>query len=1267
MNKIYSLCLLSIIWIGTHSSFAQSSTLIFDNYGPDQGLSQSNVTVILEDNSGFMWVGTEDGLNIFDGYSFTTFRADPDDSLSISDNWIRSIVQDQEGQIWIGTNNGLNRYDRVTNSFTRYMADASSSTALPQESATNLFIDSTGNFWISTSGGLSRYRNESDDFITIKNDFNNPTGFAQELVGDIVEDKNGKLWIGGNNGLSMTDDFGKSFTNYKQDPGSTSSKNIHSNDIQSLFIDTQDRLWIGYLEDGVDVMDLGTGEVTQYAHKAGDPNSISNNYVQEVVENENGEIYIATDGGLNLFLGDGTFKHYGNSANDEFSLTSSIIMCAIFDSHNDLWLGSRLGGLFIYDEDKYGFGLIQSNPSIPNSLISNKTSGFAEDANGNLAVATDGGGINFYNKETNSFVNMRHEPGNTNSISNNKVLALEYDRNGGLWIGMWAGGVNYYNPKTGIVKRYQSEKGNPNALQTNNIFDIHEDHKGVIWIGTWSAGLCRYNPDTDDFTNFFNDLDKDNDIYCKGINQIVEDQEGNLWIADEVAGVVVFNQDKQFTKQYQKGEAEGDLLGSNIFTILVDSKNNIWVGTNTGGLALLDKKTDKFRVFREKHGLPSDAVVGLLEDNQGSIWASTNNGLSRINPSDFSFRNYDKADGLQGNEFMPRNRLKLSTGELLFGGNGGYNRFDPSALRENKRKPAVYITTFKLANQSEEDTQSMLSNKNITFLDELVLNYDQNFFSLEYVGLSFRHSEKNQYQYIMEGLQERWVDAGTQRKVSFTGIAPGDYVFKVRASNNNGLWTDMPATLKITIVPPYWQTWWFRAILLIAVIASVAGLYKWRMRQVQLDKAILEEKVREATDQVSNQNAKLQEQSERLNSAIEETNQVVMEAIESGNFNARIETESKTGAWRDLSNSVNNLFDSVSKPFNSINTIVNHLAEGDLTKRYSEEAKGDILKLSTNLNKAMDNMAELLGTITLHTAHIEESTKDMLVTSVEMNVSTGEIASSISEISEGAQAQVMKIDDSSNLIEGILSASNQMGEQAESINSVAQMGVAKSGDGQELIGEVDSSMKEILSFSHETNQSIGELTQKSQDISSVLRIIKEIAAQTNLLALNAAIEAAQAGDAGRGFSVVAEEIRKLAEDSKKSAGEIESLILEVQNGTNSTAKLVKVMSENIKKCEESTTQSMSTFESITKYYDDALQRSEQILTATKQQTNDIDNVLGIINGVVVIAEETAAATEETASSSEELSVGMVNYAEKTKQVSQITKDLMEQVARFKLA
>ncbi len=1235
-----------------------------DHLTVDDGLSQGNVNVITQDRLGFMWMGTRDGLNLYNGYDFEIFRNDPEDSTTITNNYIRCIVEDQKGNFWIGTLNGLNYYNRAKDSFKRYYHDPDFQSSLPNDNIISLLIDTEGEIWVGTANGLCRYETESDSFERYVHRTESNI-YTNDNVKCITQDQDGILWLGTGNGLFRFEKNARSFIKYSFDENDANT--LSSNDVYALYVDDLNNLWIGTYDNGINRLDDGRRFVTRYGVDPNSDKAISNRQVQTITQDANGRIWIGTDVGLNVLGADGRIEKYFANSDDDHALSSSIVLDVFIDSDERVWIGTMYGGINTYDPGKYGFKHYKRDASNPKSLNHNNVTDFAEDAKGNLWVATDGGGLNYFNRRTGEFTGYVSDPNNTNSITNDKLLAAKLDDEGILWIGMWNGGLNSYDPNMRRFTRYLHDPEDPTSIGDNRVFDITTDNNGDIWFATYGNGLGKFDRQSKTFSTYNHDPNNPSTIAENAIIYMHIDHLGHIWLATGETGLDVFDPTTEKVRHYTSGDGEGSISENVVNCIFEDSKERLWVGTNGGGLNLYNREGDSFSVIRRSDGLPNDVINGILEDDEGVLWISTNHGLSRFNPEEMTFKNYDKSDGLQSNEFNRWAFFKLNSGEMAFGGSKGFNVFHPDDLQENVVPPAVYVTNFKLYNEKVEIVEKGVLNQNIIYTNDITLDYNQNYFSFEFIGLNYRQTEKNEYQYYLEGFEDDWIDSEKLRTVSYTNVEPGEYTFKVKASNNDGKWSEKNAEIRIEITPPLWSTWWFR----IAAGLAVVGLIFWyqRSKSIQNKNAqeILKMRINEATKQVEQRNAELEGHSESLQLAIEETNHVVKEAVESGNFNARIDTDSKTGEWKSLGESINQLFESVSLPFSSINQIVTRLAKGDLTERFRGEARGEIGQVTDNLNLAIENLTQLVGEITLYADDLKSSSNEMLSSSVEMNSSTGEIASSISEMSKGAQEQVAKVDESSNLIEGVLKSSGEMGDQAVSINSTAKLGVEKSEEGKGSMDELDMSMKDILDFSAKTNESVLALTKRSEEISTVLRIIKDIASQTNLLALNAAIEAAQAGESGRGFAVVAEEIRKLAEDSKKSAGEIEELVKGVQDYTSSTAELMSQMDSRIQLGEQATEQSKKAFVEISKYYSETLALSEQILTATKQQTSDIGDVVNIINGVVVIAEETAAGTEETAASSNQLSAGMVNYTDKSKRVSEIADELSEKVGKFVLS
>jgi ligand-binding sensor domain-containing protein len=848
--------LLTVLFFALSITPALAQRLKFDHLSVKQGLSQGNVWDIHQDKYGFIWVGTEDGLNLYDGYGFTIFRNNPADSFSISNNNIDCFAEDRYGNLWIGTQNGLNFYNRELNRFERFYHETDMPGSLSNSDIGHIYFDSKNRFWVGTVVGLNLYDSTSKTFTPFYHEPSDPKSIADNTIENIFEDSMHRLWIATGGGLSMLNADGKSFTNYRHDPADPQS--ISTNKTMFVFEDKDHTLWIGTFDGGLNKFDPSTKKFTRYQNIPNNPQSLGNNYVYCVAENKEGQLWVATDGYLNLMdKSQGTFTRYTNVQGDDEGLNSGIIAEIFFDRNNRMWIGTRFGGINVYDKEKYGFQHFKYNSFEANSLNNNNVTDFAEEQAGNFWIGTDGGSLNYYDRKTGKFTS------HMNIFTNNKVLAVAQDERGGIWVGMWAGGVNYFDPRTKKVKKYLFNANDPNSLSDNNVFDILIDNAGAVWIGTWGNGLNRYNPETDDFTRFVHDPNNENSISTSPISILMQDSFGKIWIGTEQQGLDMFDPTTNTFTHYKAGAEKGELSGSSVFSLCEDSKKRLWVGTNGSGLNLLDRQTKKFTTYRQRDGLPNDGIMGILEDKNGNLWISTNKGVSRFDPEKKTFKNYTESDGLQSDQFNRWAYAKLSTGELLFGGTNGFNIFNPENIRENDFIPPVYITDFKLFNKSVPVGENEVLKKNILLTDEITLDYFQNIISFDFTALNYRQPEKNRYKYMMEGFQDDWTDAGSERKASYTNLSPGDYTFRVIASNNDNVWNETGASLKITIVPPFWKTWWFNSALALAIVSAIVGYIRYHRKKAKRQQAELKAIIDERTQELSRQNEEIIRKSEQ--------------------------------------------------------------------------------------------------------------------------------------------------------------------------------------------------------------------------------------------------------------------------------------------------------------------------------------------------------------------------------------------------------------------
>jgi ligand-binding sensor domain-containing protein/PAS domain-containing protein len=845
----------------------QVNEIKFDHLSVEDGLSQGNALVTIQDSKGFIWIGTEDGLNLYDGYRCKIYRNDPRDPKSISSNFVRTIVEDKNGDIWIGTQSGLNRYDRDKDNFTRMMHDLNDPNSIITDGIQKLFIDSKNRLWVSTQEGINLFDIKTRKMELIQHDPSNSNSIASNYTRDILEDSQGRFWIATYSGLSLYNEGENKFTNYQSDPSDLQS--LSSDKIQYLFEDSHKRLWVGTFDNGLNLMNVNNGTFQHFVYDPTDKNGIPNNLINCIAESSEGIIWVGTSGGLCIYNeGHDNFTIFLQKAEEEGSLSSSDISNICFDVNNRMWVGTRFGGVNIYDKGKYKFLHYKNKKFEINSLSNNNVTSFAEDELGNVWIGTDGGGLNYFNRRTNNFSNISFDPNKPNGLTNNKILALRLDSYGELWIGTWAGGVNLYNRETGKFKHYMYDPNNPTSIGDNNIFYIYEDSRKEIWICTWGNGINKYNRITDDFTRFTNDKNDSNSFANSASVMMIEDFKGYYWIATEGAGLIMYDRDKnKFIRYGDVNNSENETSGLSsisVYALYEDTQKRLWIGTNGGGLDLFNRDNNTFKIFRMRDGLPNDAILGILEDDDGNLWLSTNEGLCKFNPNNITFKNYNASDGLQSNQFGRWAFKSLSTGELMFGGVKGFNIFDPKKVIDNSYKPPVYITGFKLFNEDVEIGEKSVLKHNILTTKHLKLRYFQNIFSFEYTALNYRQSEKNQYMYMMEGFNDEWINAKNERKVSFTNLDPGNYVFRVKASNNDGIWNEEGVALDITIVPPFWKTWWFRILVLIIIGWIVYSFIKLRNQTIKRDKDILQSKIDAGEEAVQKQKDEIESQKKAL-------------------------------------------------------------------------------------------------------------------------------------------------------------------------------------------------------------------------------------------------------------------------------------------------------------------------------------------------------------------------------------------------------------------
>ncbi len=861
MKKIFSRLIFSIALLIntlTFTVFANAYDVRFEHIGIEQGLSQSSVVSILQDRDGFLWFGTQDGLDKFDGYKFTIYKNDPFDSTSLSDNWVSVIQEDREGHIWIGTHNGgLLRFDKTTRLFKRFQNEPENPHSLSSNRVWSAYEDKSGVLWIGTSLGLNRYHPETGDFERFLPATTDSISASTNAVNAILGDRAGKLWIGTwGRGLFLFDPSIGKFTPVQPKDGD--SKNPGSEKIKCIIRDHKDNLWIGTWESGLFRRDIANGKWTHFNLGGG----LNDNHILSLMEDSRGDLWVGTHhGGVYKLDRQGhQLAHLEHDSEKPFSLSDNWVPAIYEDLSGNIWIGTG-NGLSKYNKRLQAFIHFQSDPTESNSLNNHVVNAIYEDHLGDVWIGTWGGGLNrlIFKKRgvpgpDYTFKYYLPERNTPNRLSHEIVWTIIEDREKNLWVGTYYG-LNMLDPAREKITHYFHERDKPNSLSNNNISALLEDKSGNLWIGTWGGGLNYLNPKTNEIRHFLGAKNDSTSLSDNLVTALFQDQDGRLWVGTAGGGLNLFDKKHEKFRSFKYDPSDLTSLSNNsVKCIYQDRSGTMWIGTGGGGLdkIVFTDRGPAFKHYTEKQGLPNNMINGILEDGRGNLWISTNRGLAQFNPQSQLFRKYSARDGLQSDEFGG-GRAKLKNGALLFGGVNGFNLFYPDSLQMNKHIPPIVLTDFTLFNRNPR------LDRPLSDLNKIVLSYKEDMISFEFAALDYTFPEKNLYRYQMEGVDKEWMDAGGHRRVTYTLLKPGQYVFRVMGSNNDGIWNTEGTSISIIIQPPFWQTWWFRILMLLFIMGSLVLIFRLRIHQIEIKKKNLEVLVAERTSELRQKNRDLEE------------------------------------------------------------------------------------------------------------------------------------------------------------------------------------------------------------------------------------------------------------------------------------------------------------------------------------------------------------------------------------------------------------------------
>ena len=810
---------------------APGQDLEFEHITVEQGLSEGTITRILQDSRGFMWFCTADGLNRYDGYTFTVYRHNPDDPYSLSSSDLNVIYEDTTGALWIGTNaSGLERFDRATEQFTHYAPSPDDPKSLIGNIVWAIYQDRSGVLWVGTNEGLNKLDQETGQFTRYTHVPNVPSSLSGSDVRAIYEDSAGVFWVGTYSGLDQFDRAtGQVTARYRRDPADSHS--LSSNFVEQIYEDAKGNLWVGTRR-GLNQLDRATGQFKQYLNTPTDPHSLSHNSIRAIFEDSKGVLWVGTDDGLNMLDRDTEqFTRYYQDPADPQSLSSRLIQSIAEDRTGAIWIGTFGNGVNRLDRTAKRFALYTSDPNNPQGLSSNNVTSVYRDREGNLWIGTNGGGLDRIDSKSGRVTHYRNDPNDPQSLGSNVVTSIVQDQAGALWVAAFHGGLNRLDPATGKLTRYRNDPNDPASLADDDVWTVWVDRAGTLWIGT-SKGLNRFDPTTNTFVRYQYGPKNPYSLSGDDVRAIFEDSAGSLWIGTMTGGLNQMDRTTDiFTRFQYNPNAPRGLSSNQVNTLYQDSTGNLWIGTSAG-LDRLDAASGTFVHYRRKDGLPDDNIQGILEDDQGNLWLSTNGGLAKFNLQTETFKNYDVRDGLQGAQFNLQSAFKSASGEMFFGGPNGLNAFFPDQLADNPYIPNVVLTGFQLFDRPVPvGAKGSPLQKHINEADQIILPHDQSTISIGFAALNYRSPDKNQYAYKLEGFDRDWnyVDS-TRRLATYTNLPPGDYVFRVRASNNDGIWNNEGKAIPITITPPFWQTGWAYGLYALLGIGLVTGIVYVRTR-----------------------------------------------------------------------------------------------------------------------------------------------------------------------------------------------------------------------------------------------------------------------------------------------------------------------------------------------------------------------------------------------------------------------------------------------------
>ncbi|MBN1820559.1 MAG: hypothetical protein JW833_07575 [Prolixibacteraceae bacterium] len=845
MKNQFKLLIASIVFLCLflHTS-AQNGHLQLNNLTTDDGLSSSNILCIQQDQKGFIWIGTYDGVNRFDGKVFRVYKNEPNNKNSLPDNLIRSLYINKNNDLYLGTNTGISKYNPITGGFINFNKDSSSCLYNFIFQAYGIDEDQFGQLWIASNVGLIKFDLKNNQYVLFAHNTLNQNSLSDSQATDVLSDEQGRIWISTRKGFYLYNVETNVFTCIGK---GIDGQNFSEYLFWSISEDKNGNIWVNS-EDGLfRIEDKGNNDyrLFHYKNNVNDPYSISPNFLSSsYVDSENNLWIGAENNGLYFFDREHQNFRHQKANGTKFDFLKSTSVNAIFqDRSGNLWFGTYGHGVFI--EPKNGNSISVFEEMNVDGLTFNNiiVNSFLEDSKGRIWIGTDGKGLFGYDKTNDKFINFRAQ---NSQISNDYILSMVEDESHNIWLATWDGGLIRFSPENNTFKSFNTRNS---EIPDNKIYSISKGSNNDLWLGCHYGGLVHFIPELNEFETINEITNKaDNNT----VNIVRNNGKGDLYVGT-TTGFLIYTPESKKIERFSEIEKKIGIVEIN--DIVFENDTSVWFGTLMG-IDRFNPKTERFEHFSISDGLPGNVISGLVIDDAGMLWASTTSGICMFDRKNGDVTIYTRDDGLQSNEFKARSIQKDRNGNLYFGGVNGFNVIDPKKLVQNTTVPDIQITGLDIYHiPVSPATPGSPLKKTICETNEISLRYDQSVLTFHFASLDFTSPNKNRHAYMLENFDDDWIQCGNSREATYTNLDPGKYIFRVKGSNNSGVWNEEGTSIQITIIPPWWQTLLFRILGVLAIIITIVAVYYYRVSSLKKQKHLLEENVKKRTEELAKINA----------------------------------------------------------------------------------------------------------------------------------------------------------------------------------------------------------------------------------------------------------------------------------------------------------------------------------------------------------------------------------------------------------------------------